>query len=45
MVEATSVRFTRLTPEAIAWYVRMGEGRDKAARMPFRALPAYDSAY
>jgi nucleoside triphosphate pyrophosphatase len=30
LVEATSVWFAPLTPDAIAWYVSTGEGRDKA---------------
>jgi len=38
LVEATSVWFAPLKPEAIAWYVKMGEGRDKAGAYAIQGL-------
>lgn len=38
LVEATSVWFARLTPDAIAWYVSTGEGRDKAGGYAIQGL-------
>ena len=38
LVEATSVWFARLTPDAIAWYVSTGEGRDKAGAYAIQGL-------
>ena len=38
LVEATSVWFTSLTPDAIAWYVSTGEGRDKAGAYAIQGL-------
>jgi nucleoside triphosphate pyrophosphatase len=38
LVEATSVWFASLTPDAIAWYVSTGEGRDKAGAYAIQGL-------
>ena len=38
LVEATSVWFACLTPEAIAWDVSTGEGRDKAGAYAIQGL-------
>ena len=38
LVEATSVWFARLTPDAIAWYVSTGEGRGKAGGYAIQGL-------
>jgi septum formation protein len=50
LVEATSVWFARLTPDAIAWYVSTGEGRDKAGAyaiqgLASRFIPRIDGSY
>ena len=50
LVEATSVWFARLTPEAIAWYVSTGEGRDKAGAyaiqgLASRLIPRIEGSY
>ncbi len=37
-VEATSVWFVPLSPEAIAWYLSTGEGRDKAGGYAIQGL-------
>jgi len=38
LVEATSVWFARLTPDAVAWYTSTGEGRDKAGAYAIQGL-------
>jgi septum formation protein len=38
LVEATSVWFAPLTPDAISWYVSTGEGRDKAGAYAIQGL-------
>jgi nucleoside triphosphate pyrophosphatase len=38
LVETTSVWFAPLTPDAIAWYVSTGEGRDKAGAYAIQGL-------
>jgi septum formation protein len=38
LVEATSVWFAPLTPDAVAWYVSTGEGRDKAGAYAIQGL-------
>jgi len=50
LVEATSVWFARLTPEAVAWYVSTGEGRDKAGGyaiqgLASRLIPRIEGSY
>jgi len=50
VVEATSVWFACLTPEAIAWYVSTGEGRDKAGAyaiqgLASRMIPRIEGSY
>ncbi len=38
LVEATRVWFAPLTPDAVAWYVSTGEGRDKAGAYAIQGL-------
>ena len=50
LVEGTSVWFARLTPDAIAWYVATGEGRDKAGAyavqgLASRFIPRIEGSY
>jgi septum formation protein len=50
LVEVTSVWFACLTPEAIAWYVSTGEGRDKAGAyaiqgLASRMIPRIEGSY
>jgi len=49
-VEATSVWFAPLTPDAVAWYVSTGEGRDKAGAYAIqgfgsRFIPRIEGSY
>jgi len=49
-VETTRVYMTELTPDDIAWYVRSGEGRDKAGGyavqgLASRFIPRVDGSY
>ena len=49
-VETTSVVFTALTDEDVAWYVASGEGRDKAGAyaiqgLASRFIPRIDGSY
>jgi septum formation protein len=50
LVEATSVWFARLAPDAIDWYVSTGEGRDKAGAyaiqgLASRLIPRIEGSY
>jgi septum formation protein len=49
-VEVTTVWFTALSPDEIAWYVRSGDGRDKAGAYAIqgraaRFIPRIDGSY